>query len=177
MYDIKIGSSTNSLYYFGHSLIPSNPNFIMLMKVDSSDTIVWSKVYDKTVYHFVFELDSSETYIYLVHRDPSAFPLSQISTTSGSLTSTFQLSSITSSFAYTDTKFLPSSNILFLTARSIISSLRAAVCHTNMSSFTSAQCAVFSNLNYARSILPLTQNDMLFVAKGISFPNSIYLER
>lgn len=116
MYDVIVGSVTDDLYYFGSTVVSSIRNTILL-KVDSSDTIVWSKVYDKQSYTYLVDIDSSETYIYLAHVDSIVFPLIQISTTSGEILTTKELSAYTTSLISVSLRFFQSSDELFFSVK------------------------------------------------------------
>lgn len=83
MYDVRVGSSTGSLYYFG---VSSSPYNVLVIKTDSSDTVMWSKFYNQQASFDMFVIDPFETYLYMTsYLGSTYFPLHKVATDDGSV--------------------------------------------------------------------------------------------
>lgn len=109
-YDVRVGTSSGDQYYYGLAQSPDN---ILLMRTDSSNTNLWSNTYSGKGTAYAFEIDSAETYIYLVSEDSSNYPLSKVSASDGIFDSTVNILSFKSNFSYVTLRFFKSSDSLF----------------------------------------------------------------
>lgn len=93
----------------------------------------------------MFDVDPSETYIYFSdYHSYTIFPLHKISASDGSIMTSKQITTMDTEFKTVTVRFYSSGSFLHFTGQTSL--LKAVVCVTDISVWSSASCFRYSNL-------------------------------
>lgn len=168
---MNIGSSSGSLYFFG---LYNNAGKFWLAKTDTASSVIWGRSYDKYAYFFVFQVDPSETNIYVSHDSSTYYPLNKMLASDGSVVTSKQIATTMRNSASSVIRFY-SANVLYFSAWNTGS--RTMMCSTDVTAWTSAQCLTYSSQGEPQGVLPLSSTDLVFIASGFSNPKPISVAR
>lgn len=130
---MRVGSSTGSYYYYGKA---ATPNSGMIMKTDSSGSVLWTRIYEQTGAFYMFEVDPSETYIYFAQYSSTIFSMARIATSDGLVSASKKITAFYSNF-YTAMRFYSTTNTLFFSGYG--GGPRAVLCSTDASGWATAE--------------------------------------
>lgn len=131
--NVKVGPQTNSIYYYGKAYDTFSNS--LLVKIDSSNAVVWANAYDSAGYNDEFDVDSSETYIYILHFVTTIFPLHKISASDGSVISSKICNNMKASSNKASVKCFGDPATLFISGNDLLN--HAKICKTGTSILSS----------------------------------------
>lgn len=170
---VEMGAITGDLYSYGSVSSPQNT---FVTRFNSSNQILWEKVYVLSGLDHSFEVDSSETNIYLAQTISTRFELYQLSATNGSVKQSKQvigdLGVVPNQFYL---KLVDSTDILFFSATTSLQQL--GVCQTDVSTLTSLTCIIINDMNVSKLILPITSSDVFYATNTKVFSFYISMSR
>lgn len=147
---------------------------VMIVKTDSFGSVIYAYPYTDRTRPLAFDIDSSETYIYLYHFYSIAAYLSVISTSNGISVISKKLST---PFAFYNAMAISLySNTLFFSTN-YFSLKKMVVCSTDPNMLVTAQCIICSSIDPTRNIISLSSSDILTITRDNTTPFTVRIMR